>query len=136
MSTSKIYPAVIERWATLAPAAVRIALHTSSYTFSPLHKTRADVYAEVTGVGYSAGGKSAALTAYFNSGSARTVLSIPTTEWDYATITARYAIVYYYPSSTLADQTLIALVDFGSDISCAAGGTLRVDASAGLITLA
>ncbi len=90
---------------------------TSSYTpDQDAHDNFDDVSAyEVEGAGYTAGG--AALTPSdptVDTATNETRLDAADVSWANATITARYAVIYF-ASGTASTSTLIGYVDFGED---------------------
>lgn len=103
----------------LLSATIKIALVTSTYTFSAAHEFFDEITNEVSGPGYTAGGETlgskTVATGTFDSANA---------QWTSATFTARRAIMY---KDTGVDTTspLIKMFDFLGDIS-PSNGTLTL----------
>jgi hypothetical protein len=114
---------------------IRVALCTSSYTPNQdTHDYFDDITNELTtGDGYTAEG--AALASKTCTMTTRvTTFDAADTSWSEATITARYAIIYY-DSGTPGTSLLIAYVDFGEDKS-SENGTFQLTWNAsGIFTI-
>lgn len=98
---------------------VGVMLVTSTYVPNiDTHLDRADVTNEVVGSGYST---KIDLTASVSMDTAndRLVITLPSTSWTTATITARAAI-YFLDTGAAANDLLIAYNDFGTNISSTA----------------
>ena len=104
---------------------LKCMLCTSSYTPSQDdHDYHDDVTNEVSGAGYTAGGK--IMTATNPSISGRvTSFDAADVVWSSSTITARYAVIYDYTGGASGTNALVALVDFGEDKS-SENGTFRL----------
>jgi hypothetical protein len=79
---------------------------------------RNNITNEVTGAGYTAGG----VTVTVSVGSVDTTndrvdISLGTAEWTASTLTARYAVYYKARGGASSADELIAVVDFGQDVS-------------------
>lgn len=84
---------------------------------------------EVTGTGYTAGGNAATVTvAAIDTANDRIEIGLGGTSWAASTITARFAVYYKHRGGASSADELIAVVDFGSDISSTAG-TFNLTAS-------
>lgn len=86
------------------------------------HLKRSDVTGkEVTGTGYTAGGKVTTVTCTKDTTNDREDLSFSTVTWTTATITARGCVIYKLAGGSLpgtaANDPLVAFVDFGQDVS-------------------
>lgn len=93
----------------------KIALYPSTATYSPA-TTGYSAAGEVIGAGYTAGGNT--LTGFSVSGTGATArLDFASTSWANATITARGAVIY---NSSKANK-IVAVLDFGADVSSTAG---------------
>jgi hypothetical protein len=96
-----------------------VMLVTSSYT--PNYKThakRSDVTNEVTGTGYTAGGKVlSGVTATLSTVDDQTVYTCTDPVWTTATITARGAVVYKHRGGASSADELVSYIDFGSDVT-------------------
>lgn len=95
-------------------------------TYTPNKDTdnfRDDVTAkEVTGTGYVAGGQAATVTvAAIDTTNDRIEITLGGSVWASSTITARYGVYYKHRGGASSADELIAVVDFGSDISSTAG---------------
>ena len=110
----------------------KVMLVTSSY--SPnfgTHDFKADVTNEVTGTGYSAGGKSLSSVTLTQSGGTITFDAADVT-WSSSTITARGAVVY---DDSLTNDPLICYIDFGADKTSTAGDFTVTFNASGIFTL-
>jgi hypothetical protein len=106
----------------------KVLLTTSAYTENKdTQLDRADVTNEITGTGYTAGGNTVTVTVTKDTTNDRIDLSLGGTTWPSSTLTARKA-VYYKSTGNAANDILIAVVDFGSDVVTATG-TLTLTAS-------
>lgn len=111
---------------------INVMLLTSSHAFTATHNQKSEIVAnEVSGTGYDAGGKALA---------GKGVTQAATTKWDAtdatwasSTITAAFAVIF---DDTLANDDLIACIDFGGDKSSSAGDFKIQWHADGIITLA
>jgi hypothetical protein len=94
----------------------KIALYTSSAT---LNATTAAYTTsnEVSGTGYTAGGKALTISTVPATSGTTAYLSFATVTWSTATITARGALIYQVGGSTPS----VAVLDFGGDKISTAG---------------
>lgn len=105
----------------------KMMLLTSSYTPTITHTKRSDLTAnEVTGTGYTAGGKSTAVTISKDTVNKRNDLDFADNNWTTSTITARYAGIYKSRGGADTADELVAVIDFGSNVSTT-GGTFTAD---------
>jgi len=88
----------------LYTSAASIGADTTAYTAT----------GEVTGTGYTAGGKALTNVAPVASGTTACV-SFETVAWTSAAFTVRGALIYNFTQGSKA----VAVLDFGSDITCA-----------------
>ena len=96
-------------------------LVTSSYTADKDgHEDRADVTNEVTGTGYTAAGQAVTVTVTDDNTNNRVDIDFDDVTWDPSTITAAGAVVYKY-TGTAANDTLVAFLDFGGNVSSNSG---------------
>jgi len=96
---------------------LKCALCTSSYTPNQDdHDFFDDITNEVSGTGYTAGGKIITTTNPTISGKV-TTFDAADVSWTNSTITARYAIIYDYTGGSDATNALVAYIDFGEDKS-------------------
>lgn len=112
---SLIYDAAVDGMAagTLAfgSDAFKVLL-VSGYTPSKDgHATRGDVTGEITGIGYSAGGRAVVVAVVADPATDRTDIELGGATWPASTISATGAVYY-----TTADE-LICFVDFGAVVS-------------------
>ena len=113
----------------------KVLLATSSYTPSRNHTKRSDITNEVTGTGYTAGGNTATVTvSSVDTVNNRQDCVLGGTTWPSSTITARYAIYYKSRGGASSADELVAINDFGSDIT-SASGTFTLNASTSRITV-
>jgi hypothetical protein len=91
---------------------------------------KSSVTNEVTGTGYTARGQALGTpTIVYSAGSNLTTADAVDTVWSGATITARYAVIYN-DTGTDGTSALIAIIDFGADVSStAANFTIQWNAS-------
>ena len=113
---------------------LKCMLSTASWT--PAYSTmsvKSDVTHEVSGTGYTAGGKSLTSVTFATSGGTIT-WDAADVEWASSTITdARYATIY---DDSLTNDPLICTIDFGGDFSTVSG-TFKITWNAsGIFTLA
>ena len=114
---------------------IRVALVESSYTPNKDHTQWSDVSGdEAAGTAYTAGGEQLGTgTVLEDVTNDLAKLDGDDVEWETATITAYYAVLY---DSTLGGDDLIACIDFGEDKS-ASGGTFKIEWNAsGIMTVA
>lgn len=82
---------------------------------------RSDVTNEVSGTGYSAGGAAATVTvAAIDTANDRQDITLGGYTWTTATITARYAVYYKSRGGASSADELVAVNDFGSDVTATA----------------
>ena len=109
----------------------KIILVTSSYAADKdAHTKRSDVTNEVSGLGYTTGGVSTAVTVTKDTVNDRVDIDFADVSWAGATITAAGAVIYKTTGSAAADN-LVAFMDFGSDIT-STNGTFTVDVTSPL----
>lgn len=113
---------------------IKVALCTSSYTpAQATHEFFSDITNEITGTGYTAGGKTVTTPAVAWV-STLVKFSADNVSWPTATFTARYAIIYK-DTGTAGTSPLIAYVDFGTNVSSAAGTFLITWDATGILTI-
>lgn len=107
-----------------------MSLHTSSYTPNKDTQDRFDdVTNEVTGTGYTAGGMAVTATVgAVDTTNDRVDITFAAAAWTTATITARYGVIRKRRGGAASADELVAVNDFGSDITSTAG-TFTVAAS-------
>lgn len=94
----------------------KIMLVTSTYSASKSHSKRSQVTNEVTGTGYTAGGKVIVPIIALNNTTNRAIITIPQITWTASTITARGAVVYKSRGGAATADELVCYVDFLQDI--------------------
>jgi len=95
----------------------KMMLVTDSYTPNKdTHADRDDVTNEVSGTGYTSGGKTVTCTVARDNANDRTTLTFAAESWASSTITARGAVVYK-STGTAANDLLVFYNDFGGDIT-------------------
>lgn len=101
----------------------KVMLTTSSYTENKdTHSKRSDVTNEVSGSGYTAGGNSATVTVgAVDTTNDRVEITLGGTTWPSSTITARKAVYYKSRGGASSADELVAVVDFGSDVTTVSG---------------
>lgn len=123
-------------WEDLAKGAIdldtdtiKVLLTTSSYAEDKdTHLKRSSVTNEVSGTGYTAGGATTAITITKSTAADTTTISFGTVTWPTSTITARKAVYYKSRGGASSADELIAINDFGTDVS-STGGTFTLNAS-------
>ena len=113
---------VVEQPLDFLPDTIKVAMTTSSYTPNQdTHNYFDDITNEVSGTGYTAGGKTlASKTVTYDAASQRVWLNAADVEWTTATITnARYAVIYK-STGVAATSPLLAYIDFGANKSSSA----------------
>lgn len=114
---NKAIDALVRAGINFSSDTFKVMLVTSAYTPNKdTHEDRADVTNEVTGTGYTAGGVATTPTITLDTTNDRVDITFSNVSWASATITARAAVIYK-STGTAANDTLIAYVDFGSDVS-------------------
>ena len=107
----------------------KVMLTTSAYTDDKdAHLKRSAVTNEVTGAGYTAGGNVATCTVTKDTANDRLDVTLGGTTWPSSTITARKAVYYKSRGGAASADELIAVVDFGSDVT-SSGATFTLTAS-------
>lgn len=100
----------------------KVMLLTSSAT--PNKDTwakRSDVTNEVSGTGYTAGGAAVTVTVgSVDTTNDRVDITLGGATWSTATITARYAVYYKSRGGASSADELVAVNDFGSDVTSTA----------------
>lgn len=90
---------------------------------------RSDVTNEVTGTGYTAGGAAATVTVgAVDTANDRVEITLGGASWAASTITARYAVYYKSRGGAATADELIAVNDFGADVT-STNGTFTLNAS-------
>jgi hypothetical protein len=111
----------------------KVMMTTSAYAEDKdAHDFRNDVTNEVVGTGYTAGGNTVTVSVTLDTANDRVDISLGGTTWTTATITARKAVYYKSRGGASSADELVAVNDFGSDVTSTAGtftlnsSTLRV----------
>jgi hypothetical protein len=113
--------------------AFKVMLTTSSYAEDKdAHDFRNDVTNEVSGTGYTAGGKTVTVSVALDTATDRVNITLGGTNWPTATITARKAVYYKDRGGAASADELVAVNDFGADVTSTAdtftlaASTLRI----------
>jgi hypothetical protein len=86
------------------------------------HAKRSDITNEVSGTGYTAGGATVTVTvSAVDTANDRQEVTLGGTTWPSSTITARKAVYYKSRNGAASADELVAVVDFGSDVSTTSG---------------
>lgn len=130
---SLIFNKALEAWAKglidFDTDTFKVMLTTSTYTENKdTHDFRDDITNEVSGTGYTAGGNTATVTVTLDTVNDRVDISLGGTTWTTSTITARKAVYYKSRGGASSADEVIAVNDFGSDVSTTAG-TFTLNAS-------
>lgn len=101
----------------------KVMLVTSSYVENKdTHTKRSDVTNEVVGTGYTAGGNAVTVTvSAVDTANDRVDITLGGATWPTSTVTARKAVYYKSRGGAAAADEIIAVVDFGADVSTTAG---------------
>ncbi len=79
---------------------------------------RSDVTNEVSGTGYTTGGVAVTVTVgTVDTANDRVDITLGAAEWTSSTLTARFAVYYKSRGGASSADELVAIVDFGADIS-------------------
>jgi hypothetical protein len=104
----------------------KVFLVTSSYVPNKdTHTKRSNVTNEISGTGYTAGGKSTVVTVTNNTSLDRIEINFSDISWTTATLTAAAGVVYKTTGNASTDN-LVAYLDFGGNVS-STSGTFNVD---------
>jgi len=108
VTLSARFPYALTQGLNLTGSGFRVILLSDTYSPSRAHHWRSDVVGhEVTGTGYTAGGKAITLAAAFEAPEGRTLVTRPYIEWTAASITARFlALCYVRGGAATADELL------------------------------
>lgn len=111
----------------------KVMLVTSGYAENKdTHTKRSDVTNEVSGTGYTAGGAAVTITITKDTANDRLDVTLGGASWPSATIAGRKAVYYKSRGGAASADELIAVNDFGSDVTSTAGtftlnsSTLRI----------
>ena len=85
------------------------------------HTKRSDVTNEVAGTGYTAGGQAIVPTFTKDTTNNRLTIAFPAVTWPASTITARRAVYYKRRGGAASADELIAVDDFGADVTTGSG---------------
>jgi hypothetical protein len=113
----------------------KVMLVTSSYTENKdTHDFRDDITNEISGSGYTAGGAAATVSVTQDNTNDRIdiILSVGNTVWTAGagvTLTARKAVYYKSRGGAATADEVIAVIDFGSDVTASNGGTFTLSPS-------
>jgi hypothetical protein len=100
----------------------KVLLTTSAYTEDKdAHDFRNDVTNEITGAGYTTGGNTATVTVTRDDANDRVDIALGGTTWPASTLTARKAVYYKSRGGASSADEIIAVIDFGADVSTTAG---------------
>lgn len=99
-----------------------VMLASSAYTPNKAtHMKRSDVTNEVSGTGYTTGGQTIVPTFSKDTTNHKCVITFPQITWPSSTITARYAIYFKKRGGASTADEIIAVDDFGADVSSSSG---------------
>ena len=95
-----------------------IMLVTASYVADKdLHVKRSDITNEVSGTGYSAGGKVITATITKDTANDRIDIDFSSVNWPTASITARGGVIYKRRGGAATADELVAYIDFGANVT-------------------
>lgn len=107
----------------------KVMLVTSAYTEDKAaHSKRSSITNEITGTGYTAGGQAIVPTITKDTTNHRTTIVFPQVTWPSSTLTARKAVYYKSRGGAGSADELVAVDDFGADVTTTAG-TLTLNAT-------
>jgi hypothetical protein len=137
--TVTLYPSffndVMSGSISLSADTIKLMLATSSYTYSAAHDKRNDITNEVAnGNGYTTGGAELASKTVGTVGTG--VFDAADVSWSASTITARYGVIYKSRGGASSADELVALIDFGGDVSSTADTFTVTWNASGILTLA
>lgn len=113
---NKIIDATARGAVDFATNQFKVMLVTDAYVPNPAtHNFRSDVTFEVTGAGYTAGGKEIPATVTRNDAANRVDVAFANVDWPAASFTARGAVIYVSRGGAAAADELVAYVDFGAN---------------------
>lgn len=141
-ATAKLYGQMLvkalNKEISITADTIKIMLCTSAYVPNQdTHVYLSSVTSEVAnGNGYTTGGKALANKAVTYDSATNTIkIDADDVQWNNATMTARYAVIYDDTPATSATKPLLAYFDFGQDVS-STNGTFKLafDATNGICT--
>lgn len=95
----------------------KMMLVTSSYSADKGHDKRSDITNEISGTGYTAGGKSVSFSVALDNSNNKLELAFSDVSWTTATFTTRGAVIYKSRGGTSSADELVCYIDFGADKS-------------------
>jgi hypothetical protein len=99
-----------------------VLLASSAYTpDQSADMKRADVTGEVAGIGYDAGGKQVVPVFVKDVNNHRLQITFPAVSWPASSIAARYAVYYKRRGGAASLDELVAVKDFGANVSTDTG---------------
>ena len=112
----------LENFAAGTSYVYKIALYTSLADLTP-DTTAYSVTGEITGSGYTAGGKTLTVSQVpiYDASNDTAYISFANVTWNPASFTARAALIY-----NATTNAAVAVIDFGSDKTNTAAGTFTV----------
>lgn len=86
------------------------------------HTKRSDVTGEVTGTGYSSGGAATTVTVTKDTANDREDIGFSDVSWSITgSLTARGHVIYKRRGGAATADELVAIVDYGADVTCTNG---------------
>ena len=116
---------------------LKVMLCTSTYAPNQdTHRYKSSVTNEVAGTGYTATGATlTGVVVTYNAATNTLMFDANDVSWPSSTLTARYAVVYDSTPASDATRPLIALVDFGADVSTTSGTFQITWSASGIATI-
>ena len=116
--------------------AIKVLLATSSYVPNQdTHNALDDVTNEITGTGYTTGGKQmTGITITQDALSGRAVFDADDVTWTSSSLTARGCVIYK-DSGTPSTSYLVAYIDFGSNVTSSSGDFVLEWGTTGIFNL-
>lgn len=100
----------------------KLLLVDGTYTPSKNHSKRSDITGEISGTGYTSGGKTVTPTVgSIDTTSNNFPITFASVTWTSATFSANGAVVYKSRGGSASSDELVLFVDFGQAISISAG---------------
>lgn len=122
--------------ANLSTDNLNAVLLSSTYTPNQdTHQFQSDLTGEVSGTGYTAGGKAlTGVTVTYNGSTNTLTLDANDVSWSAVSVTARYVVIVDTTPGSGATNPLICYQDFGGDVPASSGTFTITWDPAGIVT--
>jgi hypothetical protein len=94
---------------------------STGYRPSRNHSKRSDIYSEITGTGYTAGGTTVTVSLVLDELKHQLQISVTNASWSSSTFTASGAVLYKSRGGAASSDELVAFFDFGAPRSVDSG---------------